>query len=156
MTVKKLLDTILCDVTIPLTVMWWCLCLLKIVSSFRSSEYEICLNIEFSTEKKICRLISLYRSWSQNQEEFNKFIDNLESNLETVSLFNPFLTILISDFNATCATWYSKDNSTTEGLKQRLLTSQFGLNQIINEPTHIMKNSSTCIDLLFTSQINFN
>ena len=45
-----------------------------------------CLNIEFSTGKKICRLISLYRSPSQNQEEFNTFLDNLESNLETESL----------------------------------------------------------------------
>ena len=34
------------------------------------------------------------------------------------------------------------------------MTSQSGLNQIINEPTHITKNSSTCIDLLFTSQTN--
>ena len=41
-----------------------------------------------------------------------------------------------------------------EGSKLRLLTSQFGLNQIINEPTHITKNSSTCIDLLFTSETN--
>ena len=81
-------------------------------------------------------------------------MDNLESNLETVSFSNPFLTILIGDFNAKCASWYSKDNSTTEGSKLRLLTSQFGLNQIINEPTHITKNSSTCIDLLFTSQTN--
>ena len=113
-----------------------------------------CLNIEFSIGKKICRLISLYRSLSRNHEEFNTFLDNLESNLETVSFSNPFLTILIGDFNAKCASWYSKDNSTTESSKLRLLTSQFGLNQIINEPTHITKNSSTCIDLLFTSQIN--
>ena len=81
-------------------------------------------------------------------------MDNLESNLETVSVSNPFLIILISDFNAKCACWYSKDNSTTGGSKLRLFTSQFGLNQIINEPTHITKNSSTCIDLLFTSQTN--
>ena len=32
--------------------------------------------------------------------------------------------------------------------------AKFGLNQIISESTHIMKNSSTCIDLLITSQIN--
>ena len=44
---------------------------------------------------------------------------------------------------------------TTVQLKVRnLLMSQFGLNQILNEPTHITKNSSTCIDLLFTSQTN--
>ena len=81
-----------------------------------------CLNIEFSIRKKICRLISLYRSPSQNQEEFNTFLDNLESNLETASLSNPFLTILIDDFNAKCASWYSKDNSTIEGSKLGLLT----------------------------------
>ena len=44
-----------------------------------------CLTIEFSIGKKICRLISLFRSPSQNQEEFNTFLDNLESNLETIS-----------------------------------------------------------------------
>ena len=78
-----------------------------------------CLNIGFSIRKKICRLILLYRSPSQNQKEFNTFLDNLESNVESVSLSNPFLTILISDFNAKCASWYSKDNSMTEGSKVR-------------------------------------
>ena len=75
---------------------------------------QVCLNIEFSLGKKICR----------------------------------------GDFNAKYGSWYSKDNSANEGLKLRLLTSQFGLNQIINEPTHITKNCSTCIDLLFTSETN--
>ena len=125
--------------------------LLKVLNMKHLQE---CLNIEFSIGLKICRLISLYRSPSQNREEFNTFLDNLESNLETASLSNPFLTILIGDFNVKCASWYSKDKSTTEGWELRLLTSQFGLNQIINEPTHITNNSSTCIDLLFTSQTN--
>ena len=31
-------------------------------------------------------------------------------------------------------------------------TSQFVLFQIIKEPTHILKNSSSCIDLIFTTQ----
>ena len=65
-----------------------------------------CLNIEFPVEKKTCRSISLYRSPSQNQEKFNTFLDNLESNLEIVILFNPFLTILIGDFNAKCTNRY--------------------------------------------------
>ena len=58
--------------------------LLKVLNMKHLQE---CLNIEFSTGKKLCRLISLYRPPSQNQEEFNKFLDNLESNLETASLF---------------------------------------------------------------------
>ena len=34
------------------------------------------------------------------------------------------------------------------------LMSQFGLQQIIKELTHILHNSSSCIDLIFTSQPN--
>ena len=34
------------------------------------------------------------------------------------------------------------------------ITSQFGLQQLINEPTHHTKNSSSCTDLIFASQPN--
>ena len=81
-------------------------------------------------------------------------MDNSESNLETVSLLNPFLTVLICYFNAKCASWYSKENSTTDDSKLGLLTSQFGLNHILNEPIHIAKNFSSNVDLLFTSETN--
>ena len=30
----------------------------------------------------------------------------------------------------------------------------FGFSQIINEPTHVLNNTSSCIDLIFTSQSN--
>ena len=62
--------------------------------------FQECSDIICSTGKKICITISLYTSLNQNQEEFNTFLDNLESNLETASLFNPFLLILQGDFNA--------------------------------------------------------
>ena len=34
------------------------------------------------------------------------------------------------------------------------MTSHYGLTQIINEPTHIVEDASSCIDLIFTSQPN--
>ena len=34
------------------------------------------------------------------------------------------------------------------------LTCEFRLSQIIKEPTHILENSSSCIDLIFTTQPN--
>ena len=34
------------------------------------------------------------------------------------------------------------------------LSSQFGLSQIIKELTHILENSSSCIDLIFAAQPN--
>ena len=34
------------------------------------------------------------------------------------------------------------------------MTSHYGLTQIINEPTHILGDASSCIDLIFTFQPN--
>ena len=72
------------------------------------------------------------------------FLDNLEY-MFLVSLFDSLLTILIGDFNTKCASWYSKGDSTTEDSK---------LDQMINEPTHVKNDFSTCTDLLLTSQTN--
>ena len=36
------------------------------------------------------------------------------------------------------------------------LTSSYGLQQIVNEPTHILLNFSSCIDLIFTDQPSLN
>ena len=33
-------------------------------------------------------------------------------------------------------------------------TSTYGLHQLISDPTHILPNSSSCIDLIFTDQTN--
>ena len=41
-----------------------------------------------------------------------------------------------------------------EGMAIKNISSQYGLYQVINEPTHILENSSSCIDLIFTSQPN--
>ena len=50
--------------------------------------------------------------------------------------------------------WYSHDKTSFEGSTIASITSQFGLHQLINEPTHILQSSSSCIDLIFTSQPN--
>ena len=41
-----------------------------------------------------------------------------------------------------------------EGDSIENLTTQFGLHQVILEPTHILDTSSSCIDLIFTSKPN--
>ena len=43
---------------------------------------------------------------------------------------------------------------TAKGAKINALTTQFELQQIIKEPTHILAESSSCIDLIFTSHQN--
>ena len=67
---------------------------------------------------------------------------------------NPFLTVILGDFNAKSSLWYNNDVTTYEGSKIDGVTSQFGLQQIIKEPTHFIGDSSSCIDLIFTIQPN--
>ena len=50
--------------------------------------------------------------------------------------------------------WYKHDKRSYEGSKIDAIISQFSLQQLIKEPTHILTDSSSCIDLVFTSQPN--
>ena len=96
----------------------------------------------------------LYRSLNQCQDTFESFINNFELYLDSVMVKNPFLTVVLSDFNVKTSLWYNNNITTYEGSKIDGVTSQFGLEQIIKEPTHIIGNSSSCIDLIFTNQPN--
>ena len=61
---------------------------------------------------------------------------------------------MIIDFNAKSRQWCEIDKNSFRGSSLQLLTSKFGLLQIITESTHILENSRSCINLLFTSQTN--
>ena len=113
-----------------------------------------CINFEVSVRNKISRFIYLYRTPSQLQDEFHDILTNLEIYLSESFNSNLFLTTDIGDFNAKSNKWSEGDRSTIKGIKIDFLTSQFGLSQIIKEATHILENSSSCIDLIFTTQTN--
>ena len=103
---------------------------------------------------KSCKFIALYISPSQSQDDFETFSDNFEITLEPLVQKTCFLTTITGDFNAKSCNWYSHDKTNFEGSTIESITSQFGLHQLINEPTHLLQNSSSCIDLIFTSQPN--
>ena len=48
--------------------------------------------------KKMCNFIILYRSPSQNKDDFQAFMNNLEMNLETLTQRNSLLTVAIAFF----------------------------------------------------------
>ena len=110
-----------------------------------------CINFKVSIGNRICRFIHLYRTPSQSQDEFHDFLKNLERNLDDSFNSNPFLTTVIGGFNAKSKNWSEGDRSTIKGSKIDFLTSQFGLSEIIKEPTYILENSSSCFDLIFTT-----
>ena len=82
------------------------------------------------------------------------FLKNFELNLDTISANNPFLTVVLGDFNVKSNLWCKSDKTSCEDSKIEDITSQFGLQQIVNESTHHTRNSSSCIDLIFASKPN--
>ena len=78
---------------------------------------------------------------SQNRYKFEKFLENLELSIYHMTDKDPYRMVVLG-------------NTNTEGSKIDISIASFGFNQIINEPTHILNNSSSCIGLIFTSQTN--
>ena len=113
-----------------------------------------CIFFYLKIGRKLCSIVSLYRSPSQTRDEFDEFLTNLNLTLETITQKNPFVTVAIGDFNARSSKWWVNDKTTQEGLLIEELLAQFGLSQVINKPTHIFQHFSSCIDLLFTNQQN--
>ena len=102
-----------------------------------------CINFELRIGDKTCNFVVLYRSPSQSQDVFESFCENFERTSDNLAQNNPFLLVAIGDFNAKSTNWCANDRTSFEGNKIEHITSQFGLSQIINEPTHILDSSSS-------------
>ena len=99
-----------------------------------------CINFEVKIADKTCNFVSLYRYTSQTKDEFQNFIKNLELNLGHIANKTQFIIVVSGDFKARTQGWCQNDITTFKGCKIDIATSQFGLRQIIKEPTHILSN----------------
>ena len=70
---------------------------LKILDIFYLQE---CIVFELKIGNKFCKIVSLYRSPNQSQDEFETFTNNLELILDKIFETNPFLVIVLGHFNA--------------------------------------------------------
>ena len=91
-----------------------------------------------------------YRSPSQYNNEFELFSSNFEKLTIHVNSCKPYLSIITGDVNARSSSLWSNDINTTEGTKLFARTSSDGLQQLINEPTHIQRKLSSCTDVILT------
>ena len=97
-----------------------------------------CLSFELQIDDKICNFMVLYRSPSQSQDNFEIFADNFQMTLEIIGYKNPFQTTVIDDFNAKPKNWDNKGKTSFECNAIENISSQLGLQQLINEPTHVL------------------
>ena len=74
-----------------------------------------CITFEIRIGKKVYHSIHLYISTSQTQDEFQTFKSNLTLNLDELLCGNPFLTVIIDDFNAKSKDWCSSDMTYFKG-----------------------------------------
>ena len=118
------------------------------------SNLNECIIIELSLKNKKGYAISLYRSPSQWIDEFEEFLLNLDQTLHDISSLDPSFVMILGDFNAKSSSCYSQDITSSEGFRIETLTSFYSFTQLISLPTHILPNSSSCIDLIFTNQTN--
>ena len=119
-----------------------------------SLDLNQCLVLEISSRIKKGYVISLYRSPSQSKDEFDQFLLNFEQLIPDRISQNPHFILVTGDFNVQSSPSWKKDLTTTEGNQVDAFTSSYGLSQLICEPTHILPNSSSCIDLLMSSYIS--
>ena len=113
-----------------------------------------CISFEIRIGSKLCKFASLYRSPSQSVNDFESFANKFELDIDKATANDIFLTVVLGDFNAKSNLWFNGHKTTYEGSKIESITSTFGLQQIINEPTHTIGDSSSCIELIYTSQPN--
>ena len=113
-----------------------------------------CIAFEVCIQNKKCYIISLYRSSSQTHDKFDDFLLNFEQVLCDINARNPFFVLITRSFSARTRKWWRNDTATTEGTKIISVTTCYGFSQIIFDPTHILPNSSLCIDLIFKNQPN--
>ena len=82
-------------------------------------------------------ILSLYRSPSQNSEEFESFLTNFEHHLSDINACQPSVSVILGDFNARSTSWWSSDIDSLEGSKLFSLSILNDFHQIISEPTDV-------------------
>ena len=107
---------------------------------------------EATISRKKIFLINLYRSPSQNSEQFEMFLNNLQRVLDSIRNERPHCIIFTGDFNCRSPQWWAEDIENPEGTALDEFMETNGLHQLIDEPTNIRNESMSCIDLLITDQ----
>ena len=104
-----------------------------------------CLLCEINFDNTKGYIAVLYRSLSQTSSTLNYFLSNFEKKkmLQEISAFKPDFSIILGDFNARSISWWKSDIDTSEGTKIDTVTSSYGLQPLISQPTHLLANSSS-------------
>ena len=120
------------------------------VCMVKSLSFSECIMSEVSIQNCKGDIGVVNRSPSQDSFEFENFLSNFEKVLSDTPSCNSLFTIILGDFNVRSSVWWTKDKTAMEGTQLESLTTVHGFHQLISQPTHLLPQASSCIDLIFT------
>ena len=115
-----------------------------------------CLLCKVNVKGQVGFIILSYRSASQTSSQFNDFLWNFEKLFDELQIFQPAFIVILGDFNARSKSWWSGNSTAMEGTRLDSLVSTHGFHQLISEPTHILQNLLSCIDLILYWSTKFS
>ena len=87
---------------------------------------------------------------SENANNAELYVNYLESVFDEIENIQPKCTIFVGDFNAKNIHWGFTDRNNALGSRLYDFTIRRGLKQMIKEPTRIINNQESLLDLIFT------
>ena len=114
-----------------------------------------CLVCEVTVQNIKGYIVVMYRSPSQSSIESESSLSGFEDMLSSVLFSKSQFTVILGDFNARSSTWWSNEITNVNGTLIDPLTTTNGFKQYISDATHILSQSTSCIDLIFTDQPNY-
>jgi hypothetical protein len=95
-----------------------------------------------------------YRKHHQNPNQLHTFFSNYRDMCSKVLNERPYCVVHLGDLNSHSSNWWAGDTSDEAGSLLVDIYDDTGLFQLVNEPTHLIGNHSSCIDLVATDQPN--
>ena len=109
---------------------------------------------EITLRHKKIFFVGLYRPHGMSSDDFVLFMQRLELLLDYMRDEKPHCIIFTGDFNCRSQQWWPGDIENEEGVALDEFIESNNLTQVIDQPTHIINESRSCIDLIITDQPN--
>ena len=84
-------------------------------------------------------------------DDFEMFIQRIELLTDYMRDEKPQCIIFAGNFNGRCKQWWPEGNEDHQGIALDEFIEGNALFQLIDQPTHILENSKSCIDLIITT-----
>ena len=109
---------------------------------------------EINFSRKKIFFVAIYRSLSQNSEQFQHFVDMLQLTSNRINNERPYSVIVTGDLNCRSSQWWTEDIENMEGSALDELIETKNMQQLIDKPTNVRGEGMSCIDLIITDQPN--